>query len=282
MYSIRKASLCLVVALAIAPLAAHAQGPPSGGGGSLNLTELAARVTALEANLAAERAARIAADTTLQTNINNEVNNRIGAVAAEISARQAADTTLQNNITAEFNDRVGAVAKEISDRVGAVAKEISDRQAADTTLQGQIDKLKGNITAADLEGTYNLYMVATVLDLNSSGANTITSYVVTGTMTFTMTSGAGGTGQVEDTVASGRLLTERLPTQTWLVSGGSASGDFDGSFSWVYNNGVVTINAAGDINDFTPTAGGQVMVGVQGGSPGNTQIMFVLTRQPSI
>jgi hypothetical protein len=50
----------------------------------------------------------------------------------------------------------------------------------------------------------------------------------------------------------------------------------------VYNNGVVTINAAGDINDFTPTAGGQVMLGVQGGSPGNNQIMFVLTRQPSI
>jgi len=32
----------------------------------------------------------------------------------------------------------------------------------------------------------------------------------------------------------------------------------------------------------TPTAGGQVTVGVQGGTPGNNQVIFVLTRQPSI
>jgi hypothetical protein len=206
----------------------------------------------------------MAADTTLQANINNEVTNRVGAVAAEISARQAADTTLQNNITAE-----------VLNRTGAVAQEISDRQAADTTLQGQIDKLKGNITAADLEGTYNFYMVATALD---GGPNTITSYVVTGTMTF----GAGGTGQGEGTVAVGTQLTEQLPNLNWLIRNVGASGIADGSFSWVYNNGVVTINAGGDINGFTPTAGGQVMVGVQGGGPGNNQIMFVLTRQPSI
>jgi hypothetical protein len=177
------------------------------------------------------------------------------ALANEASARAAADSTLQTNINSEA----------------------SSRAAADAALDARVAKFEGNITAADLEGTYNLYMVATVLE-NSSGANTITSYVVTGTMTFA----AGGTGQVENTVAAGRVLTERLPGQTWLVSGASASGAFDGSFSWVYNNGVVTINAAGDINDFTPTAGGQVMLGVQGGSPGDNQIMFVLTRQPSI
>ena len=260
MYSIRKASLCLVVALAIAPLAAHAQGPPSGGGGSLNLVELANRVTALEANLAAERAARMAADTTLQTNINNEVNNRVGAVAAEISARAAADTTLQNNITAEFNDRVGAV-----------AQEISDRQAADTTLQGQIDKLKGNITAADVEGTYNFYFVATAID---SGPNRISSFFITGTMTL----GSGGTGQFNGSQA-GSELTERLPTQTWLAASGSDP--LVGNISWAYSNGRVTINADGDINEMTLAAGGQVMVGVQGGPPGNTQAILVMTRQPS-
>jgi hypothetical protein len=262
MDSLRVAPLCFVVALVLAPLPAHAQGPPSGGGGSLNLTELAARVTALEANLAAERAARMAADTTLQTNINNEVNNRVGAVAAEISARQAADTTLQNNITAEFIDRVGAV-----------AQEISDRQAADTTLQGQIDKLKGNITAADLEGTYNFYFVATAID---SGPNTITSYFFTGTVTL----GSGGTGQ-STISASGTQLTEQAPNLNWVATN-VGFGAQVGNFSWAYSNGRVTINAGGDINDFTPAAGGQVMVGVQGGPPGNNQAIIVLTRQPSI
>src|SRR6185436_17980642 len=105
------------------------------------------------------------------------------------------------------------------------------------------------------------------------GPNTIASYAVTGTVTF----GAGGTGQIEGTVAAGRQLTEQLPNLNWLVANIGGSGVFDGSFSWVYNNGVVTINAGGDINDFTPAAGGQVMVGIQGGSPGNNQIIFVLT-----
>ena len=239
MDSFRVASLCFVVALAIAPLPAQAQAPPSGGG-SLNLTELAARVTALEANLAAERAARMAADTTLQTNINNEVSNRVGAVAAEISARQAADTT----------------------------------------LQGQIDKLKGNITAADLEGTYNFYMVVTAIDGGPSTIATIASYVITGTITFGSGGTGGGTGQAQGTVVAGSKLTEQLPSANWLFANLSGSGVFDGSFSWVYNNGVVTINAGGDINDLTPAAGGQVMVGVQGGSPGYNQAILVLTRQP--
>jgi hypothetical protein len=152
------------------------------------------------------------------------------------------------------------------------ASNLSARVAA---LEAAVSKLNGNITAADLEGTYNFYFVATALYGGST--NQITSYFITGTMTFE----AGGTGQVEDSVAAGGQLTEQLPTESWLFGNVGGSGVFDGSFSWVYNNGVVTINAGGDINDFTPTVGGQVMVGVQGGPPGDNQAIFVLTRQPS-
>jgi hypothetical protein len=194
-------------------------------------------------NLAERVAALEALVTTLQTKLTNEA-----------TARAAADSTLQTNINSEN----------------------AARATADGTLQTQIDKLNGNITAADLEGTYNLYMIATSIE-DCCGPTTLTSYVVNGTMTF----GTGGTGQLENTVATGQQLMEQLPSQNWLLQSASESGGFDGSFSWVYNNGVVTINAAGDINDFTPTAGGQVMLGVQGGAPGNNQIMFVLTRQPS-
>ena len=271
MYSIRKASLCLVVALAIAPLAAHAQGPPSGGGGSLNLVELANRVTALEANLAAERAARIAADTTLQTNINNEVNNRVGAVAAEISARAAADTTLQNNITAEFNDRVGAVAQEISDRVGAVAKEISDRQAGDTMLQGQIDKLKGNIVPGDLVGTYAVHFVATAMD---GGPNQLTSYAITGTATLA----ADNTGFATLT-AGGIAWTEGTPLQNWARDEVSGVIEFD--FTWSYSNGTFSTLSESDFGNgsLNVVAGGQVMVNARGGAPSNNQVIIVWTRK---
>lgn len=228
-------SLVFVLALVVAPLPAVAQGPPPAPGPE---SSLLGQVTALTTRVTALEAAVGA----LQT-----------ALASETANRAAADSTLQTNINSEA----------------------SSREAADAALDGRVARFEGNITAADLEGTYNLYMVATALD---GGPNTITSYVVTGTMTF----GAGGVGQSQGTVAAGRQLREQVPSLNWLMTNVGGSGIFDGSFSWGYNNGVVTINAGGDINDFTPTAGGQVMVGLQGGAPGNNQIIFVLTRQPSI
>ena len=226
----------------------------------------------MEADLAAERAARTAADATLQTNINTEVTNRVGAVAKEISDRAAADTTLQSNITAEFNDRVGAV-----------AKEISDRAAADTTLQGQIDKLKGNnITASDLEGAYNLYFIATAMDQDpaAGGANVIASYVIRGSLVL----GPNGTGHGSAAFASGSSLTERLPGQTW-VGAGFKDVQFagEGNLSWTYLNGTVTVifeSTPDDPTVVTLAGNGQVMVGIQGGPPGNNQAMMLLTRQP--
>lgn len=122
--NIRAASL--FVAFAFAALPAHAQGP------STNLTLINARLTALEAAVAAETAARLAADTTLQTNINTEVTNRADAVTAEASARAAADTALQTNINSEA----------------------ASRGAADTALDARVAKLEGNITEDDLVGTY--------------------------------------------------------------------------------------------------------------------------------
>ena len=225
MFSIRVASLSLVVALAIVPLPAAAQGPPSGGGGTLNLTELAARITALEANLAAETAARVAA----------------------------------NNV------------------------EAAARATADTTLQGQIDKLKGNnITASDLEGAYNLYFIATAMDTNpaAGNGNRITSYVITGSLVL----GPNGTGHGSAAFASGTSLTERLPGQTWLAAG-FKDVPFAGEsgLSWEYSNGTVTVifdSTPDDPTVVTPAGNGQVMVGIQGGPPGNNQAIMFLTRQP--
>jgi hypothetical protein len=174
------------------------------------------------------------------------------ALATEKTDRAAGDSTLQTNINSEA----------------------SSRAATDAALDARVAKSEGNITAADLEGTYKFYFLGTAID---SGPNTITSFFITGTMTL----GSGGIGEFVNTSTAGAQLTEQAPSANWVAAGGTSNGSYDGSLSWAYNNGVVTINAGGDINDLTPTAGGQVMVGVQGGPPGNTQAILVATRQPS-
>lgn len=157
----------------------------------------------------------------------------------------------------------------------ALASEAAARAAVDGTLQTQIDKLKGNITAADLEGTYNFYFLATALDPGPGATNVITSYVITGTVTLA----ADGTSHL-DATAAGRSLTEQAPSANWVGAGFSGI-PFAGDSSWSYSNGIVTVtDAGGDTNVFTVAAGGQVMVGVQGGPPGNNQIIMVVTRQP--
>lgn len=210
--SIRVASVSLVVALAIGPLPAAAQGPT------------------------------------------NNINARVQALEAAVAALQASLTA-----------------------------ETSTRLAADTTLQGQVDKLKGNnITASDLEGAYNLYFIATGMeqDPEAGNANVITSYVITGSLVL----GANGTGHGSAAFASGSSLTERLPGQTW-VGAGFKDVQFagEGNLSWTYLNGTVTIIFDATPNDptvVTLAGNGQVMVGIQGGPPGNNQAIMLLTRQP--
>ena len=91
-----------------------------------------------------------------------------------------------------------------------INSETSSRASADTALGARVGKLEGNITAADLEGTYNFYFVATAID---GGPNTITTHFYKGTVTL----GTGGTGQ-SDPSASGRQLTEPAPTLYWLAT----------------------------------------------------------------
>jgi len=244
--SIRVASWCLVVALSLTSLPVQAQA--QGGGGSLNLTAIAARVTALETALAAETAARIA------------------AVAGEAAARATADTTLQSNIT-----------NEVTNRVGAVAAESSARAAADTTLQGQIDKLNGNITAADFVGDYVVHLVGTALDGDDSGPVEVTSYVIAATATLA----ADFTGSITG-VGNGRFISEQTPSVNWH-SGSFVDSPGGGGITWSYANGTLSIfpNPVVQFNDMDLSAavGGHVLVGVKGGPPSNNQQLIVWTRK---
>ena len=204
MKSLRAAPLCFIVAVMLVPRPALAQGP------SNNLNAINARITALEA-----------------------------ALAAEAAARAAADTTLQNNITAEFNDRVGAV-----------AQEISDRQAADTTLQGQIDKLKGNIVPGDLVGTYAVHFVATAMDgppnqLTSYAITGTATLAADNTGFATLT--AGGIAWTEGTPLQNWARDEVGGVLefdfTWSYSNGTFSMASDNDFG----NGSLNVAAGGQV-----------------------------------
>src|SRR5688572_27151206 len=119
MNRIRVASVVVLVAFAAVPLLLRAQGPGAGTNLQARVAALEARVTELEADLAAESAARATGDGTLSANITSEVNARTGA---------------------------------------------------DTALDGRLDKLEGNITDADLVGTYRGTGLTTDLDGNNTTA----------------------------------------------------------------------------------------------------------------
>ena len=170
MNSIRAASLCFVVTLVLAPIPARAQGP------NLNLTALAARVTALEAAVAAETAARVTADT------------------AEAGARAAGDTTLQTNID----------------------NEAAERAAADTALDARVAKLEGNITEDDLVGTYALAGIDIPLSgrVGQPPAIVRRATIRADGFTATVTLSSGGLASFAIATCGSSILTEGLFTLT--------------------------------------------------------------------
>jgi hypothetical protein len=168
------------------------------------ISVLRAEVRALRAALAAETAARQAADTTLQNNIN-----------AEASARAAADTTLQNNIN----------------------NEAAARAAAGTALDTRVSKLEGNITPADLVGTYTFAGILTRLRAlipdNPPRNATIGSTALTGTLILN----ANGSGSLTET-EDGSELTQG----PWTLTPSSFNGTGTFTFTWTYASGTIAVS----------------------------------------
>ena len=182
-----------------------------------NLPAINARLTALEATVAAEKTARLAAEAALQN-----------SVTAETNARTSADTT-----------------------------ETNARTSADTALLAQIDKLKGNIVPGDLVGTYAVHFVATAMDgpmPNQLTSYTITGTATlaannTGSATFT----AGGIAWTEGTPLQNWVRQEVGGVIafdfTWSYSNGTicteSDNDFGDGCSNVVAGGQVIVTAQG-------------------------------------
>ena len=136
-------------------------------------------------------------------------------------------------------------------------------------LKARVGKLEGNITAADLVGTYSAS--AFLVGLTGGAPAGIASGVLTGTATLA----ADGSGSLSSSI-SGYSLTEGSP---WQLGTFSDSGVETGS--WTYANGVATIVTSSETTNFNVVAGGRLLIGVSASTddPG-LSVLIILTRLP--
>jgi hypothetical protein len=129
---------------------------------------------------------------------------------------------------------------------GQSNQSLYDQVAA---LTARVSKLEGNITAADLAGTYAIKSFEHVLYPGFPAK--VESSVTVGTATLA----ADGTGSFTGTDSVYQLIQG----QPWSLS--PFSGNVAGSFTWTYADGTLTISFPGDPDQHLSVgAGGRVLV----------------------
>ena len=152
---------------------------------------------------------------------------------------------------------------------GGAASNVSARLAA---LEAKVAKLEGNITSADLVGTYHAASLTTDLDGGSSASVQMFAYGATATLaadgTGVIIQGGGTSGVIE--LVQGTPWTDTatlIPTQSPIA------------ITWSYANGVVHLSD-GTVNlqlDLFVGAGGRVLTWA-GLSDDNTADIIIATR----
>jgi hypothetical protein len=146
-------------------------------------------------------------------------------------------------------------------------------------LQARVARLEGNITAADLAGTYTALIMDITMDGFRAGGQSAT--ITTDTTRASLTLNADGTGSGSGFSCEQSTLT----LATGALSGGSCGeGGSGGEVTWTYANGVATITFLddGDQIPFTVAAGGRLLI--VGGSffhdsdQSSNHLQFILTR----
>ncbi len=137
------------------------------------------------------------------------------------------------------------------------------------SLSERVAKLEGNITAADLVGTYRVSGKQTELH-GGAGSTAVSSYVFQGTVqlaangTFTITT-------LPDNGNSLRLFTSPPSVVDFVGAGGGVDVG-----TWSYSNGAVTLGDGGPVLDVA--AAGKVLVGVSFGHDDRTDVLIVMSR----
>jgi hypothetical protein len=153
--------------------------------------------------------------------------------------------------------------------------ELADQVAA---LEARIARLEGNITSADLAGTYSALIMDTNLDGVSTGGQNAS--ITTRTTNGTITLNADGTGLVSGGLCQG----SRLTLSTGSLVGVDCTEAGTGNVTWTYADGVATITFLddGDQIPLNVALGGRLLI--NGGTsfhasdPSSNHLQFILTR----
>ena len=148
---------------------------------------------------------------------------------------------------APLSARAQGPGSNINARVAALEAAVAALQSGQTQLNGRVDKLEGNIAAADFVGTYNTAAFAISLE-GGPGAQ-----VGVFTVQSVTTLNANGTGHV-DQQGSFINFTEGNP---WTKGTGSF-GPEGIDITWSYANGIL------HLSDGTPNLDIDLVVGVGG------------------
>jgi len=145
-------------------------------------------------------------------------------------------------------------------------------------LQARIAKLEGNITMADLAGTYTALVTETNLDGFVPGAQAAT--ITTKTTRGTLTLNADGTGSGSGLSCEG----SRLALAGGTLTGVGCDEGGTNAVKWTYANGVATITFLddGDEIPLNVALGGRLLTTAfspfHPSDPSSNHVMFILTR----
>jgi len=195
------------------------------------------------------------------------VNYQPGLVAIATGAIVPVDGANSNRFLAKSP----SVVHFIVDVVGyfkAPSAPIPQLSAAIADLTARVAKLEGQITAADLVGTYRLSGFQMELH-GGAGSTSVSSYGFQGTVQLV----ADGTFAITTAPDSGNTL--RLFTVPPSVVDFVGAGGGSGGGTWSYSGGAVTITG-GPVLDVA--AAGKVLVGPSFNHSDGTNVLLVLSR----
>jgi hypothetical protein len=181
-------------------------------------------------------------------------------VAAVIFALLGGAASAQVSVPNTFTAGTPARAADVNANFQALVTAVN-------TLSSRVSKLEGQITSADLVGTYAVNQFQSELGGGASGR--VAVYTGGGTVTFA----AGGTGTVSGNTELGHQLN--LPGGT-LTAINRPQADF--SINWSFSNGTVTVTFTQGSNTFSVVAGGRLLIATSTNPADGTNVILLLTR----
>jgi hypothetical protein len=169
----------------------------------------------------------------------------------------AAAVSAQTSVPFTFSAGSPAKAADVNANFSALVTAVNG-------LTARVAKLEGQVTQADLAGTYSFQRFQT--EIGGDPGSHVAVYVASGTLTLA----ADGTGSFTQSPEAGTQLN----VQARSAAPFNGSGAADGNITWSYSGGAV--NAFG--KTLAVVAGGRMLVGT-GTNPGDgTAVLLLMTR----